>query len=268
MKRMDPGLRVKSAALFLVALVVAGCITPPRHVSAPAVAHPQAHPAPTPERTNVSQPNTQRPSAQSAAPSAIHAPEPSAPTPEDTNVSQPDTQRSAVAPGFERWRSAVENYVPSVRLGTQTDLDGLHSTVGPCAEYLGRIHDRIHPVFADTFLASLDKLPNDDPMASLELRTFLELVLSQTDGHIVRMGVIRISGVTAFDIGALESVERASPFGAPPPEIVSPDGNVYLHWEFHRRPEYACSTYFARAYRLQGRPGNAPSDTSRPARFR
>jgi len=76
--------------------------------------------------------------------------------------------------------------------------------------------------------------------------------------------VTRTSGVTAYDIGALESVQRASPFGPPPPEIVSPDGNVYLHWEFHRRPEYACSTYFARPYILKGRPGNAPSNIEAP----
>jgi hypothetical protein len=159
--------------------------------------------------------------------------------------------------GLERWRSAIENYVPSVKLGNQT---ALNTAAAPFAEYLNQIHNRIHPIFADTFLASLDSLPRDHPMNDPELKTSLELVLSQTDGHLVRMGVTHTSGVTAYDIGALESVQRASPFGSPPPEIVSPDGNVYLHWEFHRQPWYACSTYFARPYILKGRPENAPSN--------
>jgi hypothetical protein len=67
-----------------------------------------------------------------------------------------------------------------------------------------------------------------------------------------------------FDVGALESVQRASPYGAPPREIVSPDGNVYLHWEFWRDPNYACSTYFAHPYILRFKPTNAPTPTPRP----
>jgi len=50
------------------------------------------------------------------------------------------------------------------------------------------------------------------------------------------------AAITAFDIAALDSVQRASPFGKPPKAIVSPDGAVYFHWEFHRDPVYACST--------------------------
>jgi hypothetical protein len=80
----------------------------------------------------------------------------------------------------------------------------------------------------------------------------------------VKMGVTRTSGVTAFDISALESVQRASPFGAPPPSIVSPDGNVYLHWEFHRNPTLACSTYFARPFILKVPQKTAPPSTEPP----
>jgi hypothetical protein len=78
------------------------------------------------------------------------------------------------------------------------------------------------------------------------------------------MGVTRTSGVTAFDISALESVQRASPFGAPPPSIVSPDGNVYLHWEFHRNPLLACSTYFARPYIIKVPQKSAPPSNEPP----
>lgn len=163
--------------------------------------------------------------------------------------------------GLERWRSAIENYVPTVKLGTQT---ALNTAAVPFADYLNHVHNRIHPVFADTFLPSLDSLPQNHPMNDLSIKTFLEIVVSETDGRLVKMGVTRTSGVTAFDIGVLESVQRASPFGTPPREIVSPDGNVYLHWEFHRLPIYACSTYFARPYLLKAQPKSAPPNIPSP----
>jgi hypothetical protein len=36
--------------------------------------------------------------------------------------------------------------------------------------------------------------------------------------------------------------------------IVSPDGNVYVHWEFHSDPFDACTTRDARPYLLKGVP--------------
>ena len=83
------------------------------------------------------------------------------------------------------------------------------------------------------------------------------------DGHVVKMGIVKTSGVTAFDIAALDSVQRASPFGPAPSAIVSPDGNVYLHWEFHRDEVYACSTMNARPYMLNV-PPSGPEQTPGP----
>lgn len=156
--------------------------------------------------------------------------------------------------GLEKWKSAIENYVATVQPGNQT---ALNTARRPFASYLNRIHQRLHPEFADDFLGSLSSLPSDHGL-NQQLQTNLEIVLSREDGRVVRMGVTRASGNTAFDVGALESVQRAAPFGAPPSEIVSPDGNVYLHWEFHRNPMYACSTYFARPYILRVAPTPAP----------
>ena len=163
--------------------------------------------------------------------------------------------------GIDKWRSAIENYVPSVKPGNQT---ALNTARVPFASYLNTIHNRLHPIFADSFLASLDSLPGSHPMNRLEITTHLEIVLSQEDGRVVRMGVTRTSGVTAFDIAALESVQRGSPYGAPPRDIVSPDGNVYFHWEFHRKPYFACSTYFARPYILKVKPKSAPPTITPP----
>jgi hypothetical protein len=169
---------------------------------------------------------------------------------------------SSHARGIDRWRSAIENYVPSVKDGNQT---ALNTARVPFASYLNAVHNRIHPVFADSFLSSLDRLPGNHPMNQPNISTNLEIVLDRVEGRLVRMGVTKTSGVTAFDIGALESIYRAQPFGAPPREIVSPDGNVYLHWEFHRLPYYACSTYFARPFILKANPKPEPPAGDPPA---
>lgn len=157
-------------------------------------------------------------------------------------------------PGLERYRSAIENYVASVKPGNQT---ALNTAAVPFANYLNQIHQRIHPIFADQFLSSLDSLAASHPMNDPNLITSLEIVVEREEGRLVRRGVTRTSGVTAFDISAIDSVERAAPFGAPPPEIVSPDGNVYLHWEF-RRDAMACSTLFAHPFILKVPPKPAP----------
>lgn len=162
---------------------------------------------------------------------------------------------------FERWRAAIENYVSAVKPGNQT---ALNTARVPFATYLNTIHNRIHPIFADDFLVSLDGLPAGHPLNEPKLMTRLEIVLDQDDGRVVRMGVLRTSGVTAFDIAALDSVQRASPFGKPPSVIVSKDGNVYFHWEFHRNPMYACSTMHARPYMLTTPPPGAP-EPKKPA---
>lgn len=159
------------------------------------------------------------------------------------------------AVGLERWRSAIENYVASVQPGNQTRLNTAHA---PFAAYLNRIHNRLHPIFAHGFLPTLDDLPADHPMNRPDMKTNVEIVLSRDEGKLVRIGVTRASGSTMFDVSALQSVEQAAPFGAAPAEIVSPDGNVYLHWEFHRDPVYACATYFARPYILRVAPQPAP----------
>jgi TonB family protein len=168
---------------------------------------------------------------------------------------------SWIASSFERWRSAIENYVSSVKPGNQT---ALNTAQVPFASYLNAMHNRIHPIFADSFLESLDALPANHPMNDQHLITRLEIVLTK-EGHLQKMGVVRTSGITAFDIAALDAVQRASPFGPAPTAIVSPDGNVYLHWEFHRDEVYACSTMNARPFLLNvPSKGNDPTDPTLP----
>ena len=151
---------------------------------------------------------------------------------------------------FQKWKPAIENYEPSVELGNTTALNAARV---PFATYLNGIHNRIHPIFAEEFLASLDNLNKSHPL-NQNLVAHLEIVLSKDTGRIVRMGVTKSSGATPFDIVALSSVDRGQPYGKSPDIIASPDGNVYLHWEFHRDPVDACTTRNARPFILKNPP--------------
>lgn len=135
----------------------------------------------------------------------------------------------------------------------------------PFASYLNAIHNRIHPLFADSFLGSLENLPKTHPLNSPRLITSLEIVVSPKEGRIVKLGIVKTSGITAFDIAALDSVSRAQPFGPAPTAIVSADGNVYLHWEFHRDEVFACSTMHARPFLLTTPAKGPPEDPTPPA---
>jgi TonB family protein len=119
----------------------------------------------------------------------------------------------------------------------------------PEARYLNAIHSRIHPIFADGYLSALDRRSREDPVNDPKRFTRLEIVLGR-DGGIVALGVVKTSGLAEFDAAALDTFARAQPFAAPPQELLSADGNAYIHWELHRDEVYACSTMNARPFLL------------------
>jgi TonB family protein len=165
---------------------------------------------------------------------------------------------------FRRWLPDIENYDPSVKVGNQTALNAARV---PFASYLASIHNRIHPIFAGEFLSLLDGLAKGHEL-NQDLITHVEIVLSKEDGRVVRAGVTRNSGFTMFDAAAMEAVHRAAPYGKPPEAILSPDGQVYLHWEFHRDPVDACSTRNARPFLLKEAPAPPPLLPRRTPRTR
>jgi hypothetical protein len=145
------------------------------------------------------------------------------------------------------WRPALDNYTPVV---TRDNVTTLGPARVPFANYLVTIHNRIHPIFAEEYLEFFSGLPKDDMLNDMTIFTSLEIVLDKNTGRIVRMGVIKSSGSTAYDVAVLKSVSRAAPFGKAPDIIASPDGNVYLHWDFHRDPFDACTPRNARPFLL------------------
>ncbi len=152
------------------------------------------------------------------------------------------------------WQASLDGYASPVPIDR---LQLLNAVRRPFASYVNTVHTAVHPVFRDSFIEYLEGLPATHRLNDQTLAVTLELVLEPTTGGVTRMGVIESSGQTDFDVGALESVKRAAPFGAAPPSIASVDGQIYLRWKFHRDPIHACSAYFARPFLLSAKPAVA-----------
>jgi TonB family protein len=116
----------------------------------------------------------------------------------------------------------------------------------PEGSYLSAVHDRLHPIFVNTFLRSFNQgartLPPDR-----DLRAVVEIDVTAATGEVRDVRILQTSGVETFDLAAVSSVRSAAPFG-PAPQVGVPvhDGTVRLHWEFHRDESVACTTYNAR----------------------
>ncbi|MCP4679154.1 MAG: TonB family protein [Deltaproteobacteria bacterium] len=101
-------------------------------------------------------------------------------------------------------------------------------------DYIVEMHARrIHPVFAETFLESLNKLGPRDPLNEWNLRTYIEIEIS-SDGGIDDMRVVLPSSVRSFDAAAVDTFYRAAPFPPPPRAIRSWNGKAYVRWGFFR----------------------------------
>jgi TonB family protein len=212
-----------------------------------------ASPAPPTPSSTPPLPAAPTPSASTVMPVMSVAPSSSAPTAEELRKAREHREQRRREHGpwlssdIAKWRSAVDGYVSLMQPGNQLPLNAART---PFATYLVAMHNRIHPLFAEWYLESLDDLPRTPPYPDNYPVTGVEIVLS-ADGHIKQMGVVKPSGVTVFDIAVLDSIDRAQPFGQAPSPILSADGNVYIHWDFHREEVFACSTINARPFLRQ-----------------
>lgn len=152
-------------------------------------------------------------------------------------------------------RQSIENFVPNVKPGNQTELG---TRAHPFAGYITAMHRQIHKFFAFGFLADLDMRSGKSPYDDMTLWSKLEIVVNG-DGTLHKVGLVRSSGVTGFDVAAIDSVMSAAPFPTPPKDIRSADGKVYLHWQFHR-DESACITTGVDPFILTT-PGETPKDS-------
>jgi TonB family protein len=154
---------------------------------------------------------------------------------------------------WQEFRAAIENFVSDVKPGNQT---ALNAAASPFAEYLSAVHRRIHREFAYRFLESLPLVSG--PFSDMSLNATLEIVFNR-DGTVHKIGFVKSSGFLAFDYGAFEAVMRAQPYPEPPPQILSGDGRVYVHWGFYRNHRQ-CGTFNASPYILPNPPGTPHPD--------
>lgn len=150
-------------------------------------------------------------------------------------------------------KAAMENNKSWVAQGNQEQLSP--SQVRTFHAYLESTHDKIHALFADGFLASLTSLDPADPLNNMELVTMMEFEIL-ANGKINEVHVLRTSGIAVFDAAAVHSLYAASPFLAPPREILSWNDRAYFRWGFHRNHR-KCGTFNAEPYRLRA-PGALP----------
>ena len=147
------------------------------------------------------------------------------------------------------WDRYIQHYTTGISPGQKLPIGWAGLGIRPFAEYLSAIHNRVHPWFADRFIGSLDKLPATDPLKRGDLVVRIELAIAP-DGSIARIGVVKSSGLPAFDASGLEAFARAAPMPPSPASIRSTDGNVWVQWDLHRDDVYACSTMNAHPFRL------------------
>lgn len=152
----------------------------------------------------------------------------------------------------EAVKAALENFVPEVKPGNQT---ALKTRAAPFAVYIARMHRRIHELWGFGFLKDLAAKPSSNPLNDWELRTNIEIVINP-DGTVDKTTIVVSSGLTMFDVAAIDTILTAAPFEPPPEKIRSADGKVYLHWWFNRNWRQ-CGTFGAQPFILSTPPSDA-----------
>jgi hypothetical protein len=142
-------------------------------------------------------------------------------------------------------KSSLENFVPAIRPGNQT---ALKTRAHPYALYLARMHRRIHELWGFGFLEELDGKGADYPLNNQNLWTNLEISVNP-DGTLHKIMIAKTSGLTEFDVAAVDAVLSAGPYDTTPEAIRSVDGRIYLRWGFYRNGRQ-CSTANAEPYIL------------------
>ncbi len=153
---------------------------------------------------------------------------------------------------LDQGRSALENFIPEVQPGNQT---ALNARAAPFAAFIAAMHRSIHPLWGWGFLDDLEGRSHNDPLNNPVLETKVEIVL-HADGTIDNVKVIRTSGLSMFDVAAVDVVYSGGPYPEPPREIRSQNGKIYLHWSF-ARDERQCATFGAEPFILDNPPAGS-----------
>jgi TonB family protein len=142
---------------------------------------------------------------------------------------------------------ALKNNKSFIKAGEQEPLGTRKAAFH---NYIDAVHAAsIHPKFADSFLASLPMLSASDPLNNMDLHMVAEFEIFES-GHISEIRVIKTSGNTIFDAGAVDAIYQSAPFPPPPKEVLSWNRRVYLRWGFYRNNR-KCGVFNVEPYILR-----------------
>lgn len=159
--------------------------------------------------------------------------------------------RGAFGRFSEKVMRAIRTNQSFIKPGTQEPL-GPRQVV--FHNYIRQVHETsIHPLFADSFLSSLTSFSPSDPLNNMSLNMVAEFEIFES-GQISEIRVVRSSGITVFDAGAVDSIYRSSPFPPPPKSVLSWNRRVYIRWGFYRN-QRKCGVFNVEPYILRA-PGS------------
>jgi len=162
-------------------------------------------------------------------------------------------------------QKTLENYIPEVKPGNHTSVN---AEADIAATYINKIHSKIHPRWGGSYLPRLDRRYGPGhPLSNADLNAVLEFVVDGSTGELEEVTIVSSSGITSYDMEAVTIAEQVAPHPEAPDPLVSPDGNVYLHWNFWR-DQRQCGTFGVSLFKLtedgvreREEAGSDPSDS-------
>jgi TonB family protein len=128
-------------------------------------------------------------------------------------------------------RASLENMITEVKPGNHTSVNAAPAVY---AGYMAKIHRRIHERWPD-YLVSLDtQYPAGHPLQNSSLQVTLEFVIEAKTGDFKAVNIVNSSGQMMFDAEAVNIAWSIGKQPNAPKQIVSPDGKIYIHWNFWR----------------------------------
>jgi TonB family protein len=128
-------------------------------------------------------------------------------------------------------RASLENMITEVQPGNHTSVNAAPAIY---AGYMAALHRRIHQRWPD-YLMTLDtSYPAGHPLQKATLQVTLELVIEAKSGEFKAVNIVRSSGQMMFDAEAIDTAWSLGKQPNAPKQIISPDGKVYIHWNFWR----------------------------------
>ena len=148
----------------------------------------------------------------------------------------------------EALRANLENFLPHVQVGNHTTVN---ARAAPHASYLAQMHRTIHQGWAYGFIPRVqERYSNAHPLNDMTLEVVVEIVIDAARGEVVDTQIVSGSGNTMYDAEAVMVSRRVGRLPAAPAAMISPDGNVYVHWTYWRDVRQ-CGSFGARIYRLE-----------------